>query len=63
MIVSEKPHQNLSDYIRFFLDLNLIKMGIISDEKMRKSGNYNYLFISIETHEQYKLINTKELHT
>ena len=45
MIASEKSHQNLSDYIQFLLkikDLNLIKEGIISTEKMRNSGNYVY---------------------
>ena len=43
MIVSEKPHKNLSDYIPFLLkkNLHLILNGIISSEKMRNSGNYN----------------------
>ena len=43
MIVSEKFHQNLSDYTSFYSkkDLNLIKNGIISSEKMRNSGKYN----------------------
>ena len=44
MIVSEKSHQNLSDYIQFLFrkDLNMRKEGIISNEKMRNSGNYIY---------------------
>ena len=38
MIVSEKLHQNISDYIQFLFnkDLNLIKKGIISSEKNEK---------------------------
>ena len=51
MIASEKSHQKLSDYIQFLLkkDLNLIKKGIMSSEKMRNSGNYIIIieFISI----------------
>ena len=44
MIVSEKSHQNLSDYIQFLVqkDLNLFKNEIISCEKMRNTGNYIY---------------------
>ena len=45
MIVMEKSHQNLSDYIFFFYskkDLNLIRKGILSSEKIRSSGNYIY---------------------
>ena len=43
IIVSEKSHQNLSDYMQFLLKkgLNSIKKGIISTEKMRNSSNYN----------------------
>ena len=44
MIVSEKSHQNLSDYIPFSFKkgLKLNTKGIISREKIRNSGNYNY---------------------
>ena len=44
MIVSEKSHQNLSDYIQFLFKkrYDLMKKGIISTEKMRNSGNYIY---------------------
>ena len=45
MIVSEKSHQNLSDYINFFSSkkyLNMIKKGIISSENVRNSGNSIY---------------------
>ena len=40
--VSEKSHQNLSEYIQFLSkqDLHLIKEGIISSEKMRNLGIY-----------------------
>ena len=36
MTVSEKSHQNLSDYIQFLFEkkLNLLKKGIISSENM-----------------------------
>ena len=42
--LSEKSHQNPSDYIHFYSKyyLNLIKKWIVSSEKMRNSGNYNY---------------------
>ena len=38
----EKSHLYLSDYNQFLFkkDLDLIKKGIISSEKMRNSGNY-----------------------
>ena len=45
MIVSEKSHQNLSDYASSFYskeDINLIKNEIISSVKMRNLGNYIY---------------------
>ena len=44
MIVSEKSHQNLSDYIQFLFkkDLNLIRKGIISNEKKINLSNYIY---------------------
>ena len=44
MIVSEKSHKNISDYIKysFIKKLNLIKNGIISGEKIRNSGKYIY---------------------
>ena len=44
MIISEKPYQNLSEYIQFLFKkiFELNKKGIISGEKMRNSGNYNY---------------------
>ena len=44
MMVSEKLHQNLSDYSHFLFKkyLNLIKNGIFSSEKMKNSGNYTY---------------------
>ena len=45
MILSEKSHQNLSDYIQFLFK-NIFKFNkkkwIISSEKIRKSGNYMY---------------------
>ena len=47
MIVSEKSHQNLSDKIYQFLfkkKFELNKKGIISSEKKRNSGNYNYYY-------------------
>ena len=47
MIVSEKSHQNLSDYIHFLFKkiyINVIKKEIISVEKMRNSGNFNYYY-------------------
>ena len=56
MIVSEKSHQNLSDYIQFLFlkDLNLIKKKIISSEKMRNSGNhiniYSHSFFGKDFH-------------
>ena len=36
MIVSEKLHQRLPDYIQFFFQIDLIKKGIISSEKNNK---------------------------
>ena len=52
MIVLEKSHRNLLDYIQFLSEkwfkfikkiyFDLIKNGIVSGEKMRNSGNYNY---------------------
>ena len=44
MIVSEKSYQNQSDYIKFLFKINsnIIKKVIISDEKMRNSGNSNH---------------------
>ena len=44
MILSEKTHQNLSEYSQFLFKkkLNLVKKDIISSEKIRNSGNYNY---------------------
>ena len=44
MNVSEKSHENLSDYIQFLLKIEFWsnKKGIISSDKMRNSGNYNY---------------------
>ena len=41
MIVSEKLYQNLSNLIQFPLKkyLKLLKIGIISCEKMKNSGN------------------------
>ena len=44
MIVSAKWHQNQSDYIQFLSNkmLNLTIKDIISSEKIRNSGNYNY---------------------
>ena len=47
MIVSEKSHQNLLDYIEFLLKkkINSIKKGIISSEKIINSGNYNYDYV------------------
>ena len=43
MIVLEKSHQNLSDYIQFsFIFFYLTKEGIIFSEKIRNSCNYNY---------------------
>ena len=41
MILSEKPHQNISSFY-FKKYLNLIKNGNISIEKMRNSGNRIY---------------------
>ena len=42
MIVSEKSHQNLSDYFQFLFkkSFEVNKKGIIYSEKMRNSGNY-----------------------
>ena len=44
MIVSEKLHQNLSDYIQFLSlqKFEINKKGITSSDKMRNSGNYIY---------------------
>ena len=44
MVILEKLHQNLSDDIQFCSknDLNLIRKGIISSEKMRNSVNVTY---------------------
>ena len=44
MIVSEKLHQNNQTISSFYLkkNLNLIKKGIISSEKLRNSCNYIY---------------------
>ena len=43
MIVSEKPHQNLSVNNQFLLkDLNLIKKGLFLVKKVRNSCKYNY---------------------
>ena len=41
MIVSEKSHQNRSDYIQFLSKkiYKFTKKGIISSKKMRNSGN------------------------
>ena len=41
-----KSHQNLSDYSQFLFkkDLNFLKKEIISNEKMKNSGNYNYAY-------------------
>ena len=43
MIESAKAHQNILEYILFYLKKksNLIKKWIISSEKMRNSDNYN----------------------
>ena len=41
MILSEKPHQNLSEYIHFF-KMEFSKKEVISSEQIRNSGNYNY---------------------
>ena len=40
----KETYQNLSDYIQFLFkkDLNLLKKEIISSEKMRNLGHYNY---------------------
>ena len=42
MIVSEKSHKILSDYIKFLFKkiFEVNKRGIISSEKMKNSGNY-----------------------
>ena len=67
MSVSEKSHQNVSSYIQFFSkkDLNLIKKGIISSEKMRNSGNYNYdYYIHIHfctKYDTFKLVNNIQI--
>ena len=44
MIVSEKPNQNLSDYIQFLFNkyFDLIKKGLFLVKKIRNSGNYIY---------------------
>ena len=44
MVVSEKSHLNLSDYIQclFTERFEFNKKRIISSEEMRNSGNYNY---------------------
>ena len=44
MILLEKSHQNLSDYIKYSFKkiFKVIKKGIISGEKIKNSGNYNY---------------------
>ena len=44
MIVSEKPHKNLSDYIQFLFkkDFNLLKKGLFLVKKIRNSVNYIY---------------------
>ena len=44
MIVTDKSHQNLSDYIQILLKkrFNLMEKVIISNDKMRNSGNYIY---------------------
>ena len=48
MIATEISHQNISEYIQFLLnkkDLNLIKTGITTSEKIINSGNYNYDYV------------------
>ena len=44
MFVSEKWHQDLSDYMQFLFNKRFysIKQGIICSEKLRNSGNYIY---------------------
>ena len=44
MIALEKSHQTLSVYIQFLFKnrFGFNKKGIISSEKMRNPGNYNY---------------------
>ena len=44
MIVSEKSHQDLSDYIQFLFKkiVKFNKKRIIFSEKVRNLGNYNY---------------------
>ena len=48
MIVLENSQQNLSEYIQFLFKkiFELNKKGIISGEKMRNSGNYNYDYLT-----------------
>ena len=45
MIVSEKSHQNLLDYIQFLFKkyFELSKEGIIYGEKRRNPGNYRVI--------------------
>ena len=54
MIVSEKSHQNLSEYIQFLINKHLysIKKRTISSEKMRNSGNYNYMIMLTRSSER-----------
>ena len=44
MIVLEKSHQNLSDYIQFLFNkrFELKKKGLFLEKKMRNSGKYIY---------------------
>ena len=44
MIISEKSHQNLSDYTQFLIkkDFNWVKKVIIFSDEMRNSGNYEW---------------------
>ena len=47
MIISEKKiYQTISSFYSK-IDSNSIKKGIISDDKMRNSGNYNYYLRSV----------------
>ena len=46
MIVSEKSHQNLSDYIQFsFKKIEFNKKRLFPVEKMRNVDNYNYDYV------------------
>ena len=39
-----KIYQTISSFF-CFNDLNLLKKGVISSEKIRNSGNYNYNYV------------------